>query len=126
MGFPPVSPTGMHSPTMNMPMMQNHNDMFMQNMMKMCADWSAFSSAQSLLRNMEKIGTYQYLKQQLAAGFDPKVWVEDKKSIAAVKKAKRGYRRVENVDANGHKTYSVTYEPVAKNDRKIKLSKIIK
>merc|ERR1719216_638668 len=27
------------SPTMNMPMMQNHNEMLVQNMMNMCADW---------------------------------------------------------------------------------------
>jgi large subunit ribosomal protein L28 len=88
--------------------------------------WIKVKLTTRALRNMEKIGTYKYLKQQLAAGFDPKVWVEDKKSIAAVKKAKRGYRRVENVDANGHITYSVTYEPVATNDRKVKLSSIIK
>ncbi len=88
--------------------------------------WIKVKLTTRALRNMEKIGTYKYLKQQLAAGFDPKVWVEDKKSIAAVKKAKRGYRRVENVDANGHVTYSVTYEPEAKNDRKVKLSSIIK
>jgi large subunit ribosomal protein L28 len=88
--------------------------------------WIKVKLTTRALRNMEKIGTYKYLKQQLAAGFDPKVWVEDKKSIAALKKAKRGYRRVENVDANGHKTYSITYEPVSQNDRKVKLSSIVK
>ncbi len=75
---------------------------------------------------MEKIGTFKYLKQQLAAGFDPKVWVEDPKTIATIKKAKRGYRRVETVDSNGHKTFSIAFEPVAKNDRKVKLSSVIK
>jgi large subunit ribosomal protein L28 len=88
--------------------------------------WIKVKLTTKALRNMEKIGTYKYLKQQLAAGFDPKVWVEDPKTMASVKKAKRGYRRVENVDSNGHKTFSIDFEPVAKNDRKVKLSSIIK
>lgn len=88
--------------------------------------WIKLKLTTRALRNMEKIGTYKYLKQQLAAGFDPKVWVEDKASMATSKKAQRGYRRVEHVDANGHKSYSITYEPEYKNDRKVKLSSLIK
>jgi large subunit ribosomal protein L28 len=88
--------------------------------------WIKVKLTTRALRNMEKIGTFKYLKRQLAAGFDPKVWVEDATVIAAVKSSKRGYRRVETVDANGHKTYSITYEPAVTNDRKVKLSSIIK
>lgn len=88
--------------------------------------WIKVKLTTRALRNMEKIGTFKYLKQQLAAGFDPKVWVENDKTIEAAKKAKRGYRRVEHVDANGHKTYSITYEPEGQNNRKVKLSSIIK
>lgn len=88
--------------------------------------WIKVKLTTRALRNMEKIGTYRYLKQQLAAGFDPKVWVEDPKAMASVKKNKRGYRRVETVDSNGHKTFSISFEPAAKNDRKVKLSSIIK
>ncbi len=78
------------------------------------------------LRNMEKIGTYKYLKQQIAAGFDPKVWVEDKEEQTKAREAKRGYRRVEHVDANGAKSYSITYEPDLEPRKKIKLSFILK
>lgn len=88
--------------------------------------WIKVKLTTRALRNMEKIGTYKYLKQQLAAGFDPKVWVEDEKTMAAAKTAKRGYRRVENVDANGHKTYSITYEPAIAENKKVKLSSLIK
>ncbi len=88
--------------------------------------WIRVKLTTRALRNMEKLGTFNYLKRQLAAGFDPKVWVEDPKTMAAAKKAKRGYRRVEKVDANGNKTYSITYEPAVKNDRKVKLSTVIK
>lgn len=88
--------------------------------------WIKLRLTTRALRNMEKIGTYKYLKQQLDAGFDPKVWVEDEKIKQAVQNSKRGYRRVEHVDANGHKTYSITYEPEVQNDRKVKLSSVIK
>ena len=88
--------------------------------------WIKVKLTTRALRNMEKLGTFTYLKRQLAAGFDPKVWVEDPKTMDAVKKSKRGYRRVEKVDANGNKTYSISYEPAVKNDRKVKLSSIIK
>lgn len=88
--------------------------------------WIKVKLTTRALRNMEKIGVYKYLKQQLAAGFDPKVWVEDEKQQAAAKVAKRGYRRVEHVDANGHKTYAVTYEPDLPENKKVKLSSIIK
>ncbi|MFT5647450.1 MAG: large subunit ribosomal protein L28 [Aureispira sp.] len=88
--------------------------------------WVKVKLTTRALRNMEKIGTFKYLKQQIAAGFDPKVWVEDAKSAEAAKSAKRGYRRVEHVDANGHKSYSITFEPEGVSNKKVKLSSVIK
>lgn len=88
--------------------------------------WIKVKLTTRALRNMEKIGTFKYLKQQIAAGFDPKVWVEDAKSMEAAKSAKRGYRRVEHVDANGHKSYSITLEPEGVSNKKVKLSSVIK
>lgn len=88
--------------------------------------WIKVKLTTRALRNMEKVGTFKYLKQQIAAGFDPKVWVEDAKSLEAAKTAKRGYRRVEHVDANGHKSYSITYEPEGLSNKKVKLSSVIK
>jgi large subunit ribosomal protein L28 len=88
--------------------------------------WIKVKLTTRALRNMEKIGTFKYLKQQIAAGFDPKVWVEDAKSMEAAKSAKRGYRRVEHVDANGHKSYSITFEPEGVSNKKVKLSSVIK
>ena len=88
--------------------------------------WIKVKLTTRALRNMEKIGTYKYLKQQIAAGFDPKVWAEDSAGVASSKKAQRGYRRVEHVDVNGHKTYTISYEPEHKNHRKVKLSSLIK
>ncbi|CAA6829365.1 MAG: 50S ribosomal protein L28 [uncultured Aureispira sp.] len=88
--------------------------------------WVKVKLTTRALRNMEKIGTFKYLKQQIAAGFDPKVWVEDAKSMEAAKTAKRGYRRVEHVDANGHKSYSITFEPEGVSNKKVKLSSVIK
>ncbi len=78
------------------------------------------------LRNMEKVGTYKYLKQQIAAGFDPKVWLEDKEDKIAAVNAKRGYRRIEHTDKNGTKSYSITYEPNINVRKKVKLSSIVK
>jgi large subunit ribosomal protein L28 len=77
------------------------------------------------LRNMEKIGTYRYLKQQIAAGFDPKVWVETKASKAAAAKAKRGYRRVETTGKDGNKSFAISYEPNLAPQKKVKLSTIL-
>ena len=54
------------------------------------------------------------------------LWVEDAKSIEAAKTAKRGYRRVEHVDANGHKSYSITFEPEGLSNKKVRLSSVIK
>lgn len=78
------------------------------------------------LRNMEKIGTYKYLTQQVEAGFDPKVWVEDKAKQNAAREAKRGYRRVEHTDTNGAKSYSITYEPDVAPQKKHRLSSILR
>lgn len=78
------------------------------------------------LRNMEKLGVYTYLKQQIAAGFDPKVWVENKAKMAANATAKRGYRRVESVDKDGKKTFSITFEPKIPARKKVKISTLLK
>jgi large subunit ribosomal protein L28 len=76
------------------------------------------------LRTMDKLGVYNFLKRQLEKGFDPFVWVENPNAKIS---HERGYRRVENVDKNGNKTYSVTYEPENEGrNRKVKLSTIIK
>lgn len=88
--------------------------------------WIKLRLSTRALRNMEKIGTYKYLKQQLAEGFNPKVWVEYPNKTIAPSKLKRGYRRVEHVDANGHKTYSVTFEPEVTNNKKVSLSSLLK
>ncbi len=88
--------------------------------------WVKLRLSTRALRNMEKLGTYKYLKLQLAAGFNPKVWVEYPNKKVAASKLKRGYRRVEHVDANGHKTYSITYEPEVSNNKKVSLSSLLK
>ena len=89
--------------------------------------WIKVKLTTRALRNMEKIGTYKYLKQQIAAGFDPKVWAEDRAGVSLLsKKAQRGYRRVEHVDAERSQvTYTVYLRARSyKNDRKVKLSSI--
>lgn len=88
--------------------------------------WIKVRLSTRALRNIEKIGAHKYLKQQLAAGFNPKVWVEYPNKKVSASKLKRGYRRVEHVDANGHKTYSITYEPEVASNKKVSLSSLIK
>lgn len=87
--------------------------------------WVKVKLTTRALRTIEKTGAYQYFKQQIAAGFDPQVWVLDEKQLAS-EANKRGYRRVESVDKNGKKSYSVTYEPATKKQGKVKLSSVIK
>jgi large subunit ribosomal protein L28 len=72
------------------------------------------------------MGIYDFLKKQLQKGFDPMVWAEDP-AVVKTKSTERKYRRVESVDANGNKSYSITYVPEAyENNRKVKLSSVIK
>lgn len=88
--------------------------------------WVTLKVSTQAIRTMNKLGTYTFLKNQLQKGFDPFIWVEDP-NAAKTKSTERTYRRVETVDANGHKTYSITYTPEAyDNNRKVKLSSIIK
>lgn len=87
--------------------------------------WVKVKLTTRALRTMEKMGAFQYFKQQIALGFDPQVWVIDEKELTT-EANKRGYRRVENVDKNGTKTYSVTYEPLSLKKGKVKLSSVIK
>lgn len=78
------------------------------------------------IRTASKVGIYQFLKEQLSKGFDPEVWCTNDTAPNA-EANKRGYRRVETVDANGHKSYSITYEPVgAEKQTKVKLSSVLK
>jgi len=76
------------------------------------------------IRTMNKVGVYKFIKRQLKAGFDPKVWVVNNDRTAN-KFSKRGYRRVKNVDGNGNESYSITYEPKAL-EKKVRLSKLVK
>lgn len=87
--------------------------------------WISVKLTTRAIRTANKVGIYQYLKEQLAKGFDPEVWC-DSDAPAAKKDLERGYRRVETVDAQGNKSYSVTFEPVAPKSGKVKLSKLLK
>jgi len=88
--------------------------------------WVTLKVSTQAIRTMNKLGIYDFLKSQLAKGFDPFVWVEDPNAVKT-KSTERKYRRVETVDANGHKTYSITYTAEAfENNRKVKLSSVIK
>ena len=88
--------------------------------------WVTLKVSTQAIRTMNKLGIYDFLKAQLSKGFDPFVWVEDP-NVIKTKSTERKYRRVESVDANGHKTYSITYTPEAfENNRKVKLSSVIK
>ena len=88
--------------------------------------WITVKIASSELRTIDKLGAYQYFKRQLAKGFDPKIWAEDPKEDKT--QAKRGYRRVEQVDKAGQKSYSITYEPekTLLQSRRVKLSSVVK
>jgi len=87
--------------------------------------WVKIKLTTKALRSMEKIGAHKFLKQQVASGFDPMVWSENKAQQEALKNAKRGYRRVEVVDNNGVKSYAITYEPEVTNNRKVRLSSVL-
>lgn len=90
--------------------------------------WITVKLTARAIRTANKLGIYQFLKGQLAKGFDPEVFCTEEKAAGAKKeKAQRGYRRVEHVDANGSKSYSITYEPVGTQPlRKVRLSKVLK
>jgi large subunit ribosomal protein L28 len=88
--------------------------------------WLTLKVTTQAVRTMNKLGIYQFLKNQLSKGFDPMIWVENP-AEANTKSTERKYRRVEHVDSAGHKTYSITYTPEAyDNNRKVKLSSVVK
>jgi len=86
--------------------------------------WIKVKLSSKALRTMDKLGSYTFLKQQLAKGFDPSIWVETKSTQAT--EAKRGYRRVAVTDHQGNKSFKITYEPEVVNDRRVKLSSVLK
>jgi large subunit ribosomal protein L28 len=88
--------------------------------------WVTLKVSTQAIRTMNKLGIHTFLKNQLQKGFDPFVWVVDPNAVKTLS-TERTYRRVEKVDANGNKTYSITYTPEAfDNNRKVKLSSIVK
>lgn len=87
--------------------------------------WISVKLTARAIRTANKVGIYQYLKEQLAKGFNPEVWCNE--DVVSKESRVRGYRRVESVDANGTKSFSITYEPVgAKKNEKVKLSSLLK
>lgn len=87
--------------------------------------WVTLKVTTKAVRTINKVGIYEFLTRQLGKGFDPEVWVAGGKQYSD-SKFERGYRRVENVDANGVKSYSITYEPEAPARKKVRLSSILK
>jgi len=89
--------------------------------------WITVKVSAQALRTINKLGIFQFLKRQHKAGFNPRIWVKDANQEASAESKQRGYRRVEHVDANGHKTYSVTYEPQSTEPRKrVSLASLLK
>jgi large subunit ribosomal protein L28 len=84
--------------------------------------WVKLRISTRALRNIEKLGAYNYIKSQINAGFDPMVWLDNGNTSTA----QRGYRRVENVDKDGQVTYSISYEPENTNNKKVRLSSLFK
>ncbi len=89
--------------------------------------WITVKVSAQALRTINKLGIYQFLKRQHKAAFNPRIWVKDANEKVSADKTQRGYRRVEHVDANGHKTYTVTYEPQHTEARKkVSLASLLK
>lgn len=87
--------------------------------------WISVKLTTRAIRTANKMGIYQYLKEQLAKGFDPEIWCSND-APANPKDTERGYRRVITTNQDGVKTHSVTYEPLVKKAGKVKLSKVLK
>lgn len=86
--------------------------------------WVTLKLTSKALRNIDKLGSYNYLKAQVEKGFDPFVWVNSEKIAKKVAESKAGYRLVKETK-NGHTQQYVTYEPEFQNNRKIKLSRAL-
>jgi large subunit ribosomal protein L28 len=88
--------------------------------------WVTLKVSTQAIRTMNKLGIYNFLKNQLQKGFDPFIWVVDPQAEKTLS-IERKYRRVESVDSNGNKTYSITFTAEAfDNNKKVKLSSIFK
>lgn len=88
--------------------------------------WLTLKVSTQAIRTMNKLGIYNFLKNQLQKGFDPFIWVVDPQAEKSLS-TERKYRRVESVDSNGKKTYSITFTAEAfDNNKKVKLSSIFK
>jgi large subunit ribosomal protein L28 len=85
--------------------------------------WITVKLSTRALRTIAKNGAYAFLKEQLAKGFNPDVWITDP-TAPDTSKVTRGYRRVETVGADGKKSYAITYELDLPAKRKQKLSNI--
>ncbi len=83
--------------------------------------WIVVKLSTKALRTIAKNGAYAFLKEQLSKGFNPDIWVIDP-ATNNTKDATRGYRRVETTDANGKKSFAVTYALDIPEKRKVKLS----
>jgi large subunit ribosomal protein L28 len=70
--------------------------------------WITVKLSTRALRTIAKNGAYAFLKEQLAKGFNPDVWITDA-NAPDTSKLETGYRRVETIGADGKKSYSVTY-----------------
>jgi large subunit ribosomal protein L28 len=71
--------------------------------------WVIVKLSTKALRTIDKNGAFAFLKEQLAKGFNPDVWIIDPKTndTSAVE---RGYRRVKTTAANGKESFAVTYD----------------
>jgi len=83
--------------------------------------WVVVKLATSALRTIDKKGAYSFLKEQLAKGFNPDVWIIDPATNDTHEKT-RGYRRIEVKDANGKIQHKITYALDIPARRKVKLS----
>lgn len=83
--------------------------------------WVVVKLATSALRTIDKKGAYAFLKEQLAKGFNPDVWIIDPATNDTHEKS-RGYRRIEVKDVNGKIQHKITYALDIPARRKVKLS----
>lgn len=85
--------------------------------------WITVKLSTRALRTIAKNGAYAFLKEQLAKGFNPEIWIDDA-NAPDTSKIERGYRRVTTVGADGKKSYAITYELDLPAKRKQKLSNL--
>ncbi len=83
--------------------------------------WIVVKLSTRALRTISKNGAFAFLKEQLAKGFNPDIWILDA-NAPDTSKLQRGYRRVETTDKTGKKSYSITYDLDLPARRKQKLA----